>query len=104
MERYIKFAGLDFDLEKRLIEYISSHEKKINSLAEKCKKHGFSCLARRSDMMRLAVCIAYIKYTEEDYKQLGIDESILKEMPVYPAQGSLKMVNGVLLVKLGEVE
>lgn len=79
MERYIKFAGLDSDLEKRLIEYISSHEKKINSLAEKCKKHGFSCLARRSDMMRLAVCIAYIKYTEEDYKWLGINESILKD-------------------------
>ena len=55
MERYIKFAGLDFDLEKRLIEYISNHEKKMNSLAEKCKKHGFSCLARRSDMMRFAL-------------------------------------------------
>lgn len=79
MKKYIKFAGLDADLENRLIQYISSHEKKINSLAEKCKKHGFSCLARRNDMMRLAVCIAYIKYTEEDYKQLGIDESILKE-------------------------
>lgn len=79
MERYIKFAGLDFDLEKRLIEYISSHEKKINPLAEKCKKHGFSCLARSSDMMRLAVCIAYIKYTEEDYIRLGISESTLKD-------------------------
>ncbi len=79
MEKYIKLAGLDSNLEKQLIEYISSHGKKINSLAEKCKKHGFSCLAKCSDMMRLAVCIAYIKYTEEDYKWLGIDESILKD-------------------------
>ncbi len=39
------------------------------------------------------------------YAEVGVTyESILKEMPVYPAQGSLKMVNGVLLVKLGEVE
>lgn len=78
MEKYIEFAGLDSDLEKRLIEYISRHEKKINTLAKKCKKGGFSHLQSKNDMMRLAVCTAYIKYTEADYKRLKIDESILK--------------------------
>lgn len=78
MERYIEMLNLDDRLKSRLKEYINQNKNRVISLAEKCRENGFSHLRDKSDMMRLAVCTAYIKYTEEEYKRLKIDESILK--------------------------
>lgn len=79
MNNYIELAGLDKSLKNELKTYTEHNKDKINLLAAKCNKNGFKTLQGKSDMMRLAVCIEYIKYTEEKYRLLGIDDEILKE-------------------------
>lgn len=68
--------NLEKGLEARLLELQKKSKNEIEALAQKCKNSGFSCLKNQNDMMRLAVCIEYSKYTKSEYERLGIDEKI----------------------------
>lgn len=74
MDELIKHLQLEKGLEKRLLELQKSNNDEIQALALKCKNAGFSCLKRQNDLMKLAVCIEYSKYTRAEYERLGIDE------------------------------
>lgn len=64
-------------LKEKLLALYQSNENEINALADKCKNNGnFNCLAIKSDIMRLAVCIEYAQYTKCEYEQKGIPLSI----------------------------
>ena len=70
--------SLDFGTEtnKKLDDFYLSHQALIVNFALKCKNNGFSCLKFQNDLMRLAVCLEYLKYTKVEYDRLGIDEKI----------------------------
>ena len=74
MNRY----SLDFgnNLNKKLDDLFLGHQALVVRLAERCNNKGFSCLKFKDDVLRLAVCIEYLKYTKAEYDKLGIDEKV----------------------------
>ena len=78
MNKYIEMIGIDDELKERLTAYYSKNKSKTEALAKECKSKGFGVLNHRSHITRLAVCTQYLMYTEQRYKELGIDKSILE--------------------------
>lgn len=72
----INSIQLDEALKQKVIDLTQKDEVKILSLAKKCNDGNFSCLAFKSDLIRLAVILKCAENTYEKYKQLGIDDSI----------------------------
>lgn len=69
--------NLSKGLKEKLLALYQSDEKQIKTLAEKCRVNdSFNCLALKSDLMRLAVCLEYAECTKENYKQKGIPLSV----------------------------
>lgn len=77
MKDMIEKLGLAPSLKDELNALISTNENKIHALSKRCHDKGFNCLNKESDIMRLAVCIDYTKYTKEIYQKLGISDDIL---------------------------
>ncbi len=67
------------NLNKKLDDLYSGHQALVVRLAQRCKDKGFSCLKFKSDALRLAVCLEYLKFTKAQYDSLGIDNSVFDD-------------------------
>ncbi len=84
----------------------------LNKAFEYCRvkkltgmKHGFPILYWYYDSYFEYVLMNPIDIVnEESILQLETNEKLVKMMPCYPAEGSIQMIDSVLVVKLGEVE
>lgn len=76
MERLFNEIGLEKELEARVCELLKNEKSNIEKLVVQCKNNGFSCLKNKNDLLKLAVCLEYSKFTKEEYERLGIDEEI----------------------------
>ncbi len=74
----IDALNLDDELSNRLIRLFEECEDRIKILAQRCKTNGFSVLIKENDLMRLAVCTEYLKFTYDFYKGKGISDDIFK--------------------------
>lgn len=92
MDKY----GLDFgkELNLKLDDLYSNHQALVVTLADKCHNNGFSCLKHKNDVLRLAVCLEYLKFTKANYDKLGIDDKIffdtIKDMEIWCVNNSNK--------------
>ena len=74
----IDALNLDDELSNRLTRLFEECEDRIKILAQRCKTNGFSVLIKENDLMRLAVCTEYLKFTYDLYKGKGISDDIFK--------------------------
>lgn len=79
MLNLIDDINLDENLKNKVIDLAQKDKVKILSLAEKCRKGNFACLANKNDLLRLAVIIKTAEYTKQRYLKLGIPENILAD-------------------------
>lgn len=75
---FINVLNLDAKLKDELICLFENQRDRIEFLAQKCKDKSFSILRKENDLMRLAVCTEYLKYTYDFYKEKGISDEIFK--------------------------
>lgn len=75
---FIDVLNLDAELNNKLIRLFEEQGDRIKALAQRCKDKGFSALVKENDLMRLAVCTEYLKFTYEFYKEKGISDDIFK--------------------------
>lgn len=76
MEDLVEKLGFDRELVGSLEALIENKKDRICRLSEKCRSSGFKALKKESDLMKLAVCLDYAKYTRELYKERNIDDEI----------------------------
>lgn len=72
----INTIHLDETLKQKVIDLAENDRVNILSLAEKCNRGNFSCLAVKNDLMRLAVMLECANATYQKYKKLGVDDHI----------------------------
>lgn len=76
---YVDKLNLNAELREKLTVFFENNKHRIEALTSACRSKGFMTLSKESDLMRLAVCVNYLKYTYEDYKKLGINDKVFTD-------------------------